>query len=247
MIKKKTFFGTWNNQNKDYWVSTMQEHQDSDRLIAGEWFREDSETEFKGCFFGCAMQTDESPLEKAIEAMGLPDWLIYLSEKIYEGLPQDERILFPVRLLESIPVGKNLEPIKHKLAITRLTKLATENNRVSECINIIIELHKIKLIGKEVSFEDWSSAESAARSAAWSAESARSAWSAESAAWSARSARSAESAESAESVRSAAWSAAESVRSAAWSAARSATSEARSAWSAESAELIKLLSSSAEE
>jgi hypothetical protein len=238
MLEQKPFFGTWNEENKAFWVATMQDHQDHDRLISGSWFEEGENGEFKGCFFGCAMQTDASPLEKAISAMGLPDWLIYLAEKIYEGLPNDERLAFPVKLLESIPVSVNLEPIKHKLAIVRLTKLASENAGVSECINTVIELHKLELIGKSPCNDDWSAAWSAAWSArsAWSAESA--ARSAESAAWSAAwSARSAESAESAaRSAESAAWSAAWSARSAesAWSAA----------WSAESENLIELLSES---
>lgn len=75
MLEEKDFFGSWNQENKDFWVAEMKKHQDADRLISGSWFRLDNDTEFKGCFFGCAMQTDESPLQKAIAAMGLPPGL----------------------------------------------------------------------------------------------------------------------------------------------------------------------------
>ena len=66
----------WNQETKDKWVKIMQAHQDADALMQGQWFNGD-----KGCFFGCAMQTDEEPLEKATKEMGLPIWLVYLAER----------------------------------------------------------------------------------------------------------------------------------------------------------------------
>ena len=191
MLEHKEFFGTWNQENKDFWISTMQDHQDADRLISGEWFREDGYG-FKGCFFGCAMQTDESPLEKAISAMGLPPWFIYLAERIYEGLSHDVRVSFPVRLLKSIPVGVDLEPVRHRIAIARLSVLAEKNASVSECINSVIELHKLSLDGEIPSSSCWTAAALSAAETAESAEPAEfaaltdgSAWSAEFAAESA--------------------------------------------------------------
>jgi len=209
---------TWNKEKKQKWVSEMQEHQEADRLIRGEWLNESNQ----GCFFGCAMQTEESPLEKAITDMSLPSWLIYLAEKIYEGLPNNEYLDFPVKLLKSIPIDIDITSVRHAMAISRLNGLINSDNGedVNDSIRNVISCHE------SPQNSDWS----AARSAAWSAESA--AWSAESAARSA-----------AWSTESAAESAAWSAESAAWSAAWSAESAARSAaWSAESKLLIKLLS-----
>ena len=100
---------------KDKWITEMQAHQDADRLVQGAWLDAWHDTEedgiFSGCFFGCAMQTDESPLVKAADAMQLPLWLIELAEHIFESLPPQEAILFPVQLLRAIPVETDLEPV----------------------------------------------------------------------------------------------------------------------------------------
>ncbi len=243
---------TFNQELKTKWIGIMQAHQDADRLVQGSWLQDDKESTkiHRGCFFGCAMQTKNDPLSKAIDAMELPEWLIYLAEKIFEGLPKEQAVLFPVQLLSAIPVDADIAVIRHKLAIKRLTALIKESNgdTVNSAIEGVIEYHYNPSEYLRQAAE--SAAESAARSAwsaadsAESAESARSAWSARSAAesaaesaarsaWSA--ADSAESAESARSAWSAAWSAAES-------AARSAWSAAESAWIYESDNLIELLS-----
>ena len=202
---------TWDKETADKWIAEMEEHQRLDEYAQGDWFDTDTRV---GCFYGCNMQTSERALEKAIVSMKLPPWLVYLSEKIFEGLPSEEAKTFPVRLIKAIPINTDIESVRHKLAISRLSKLKDNcnNDEVNSAIDMVISCHRSPLNS------DWSAAESAA----WSA--------AESAAWSA--------------AESAAWSAAESAaKSAAKSAAWSAESAAEpAAWSAESNLLIKLLS-----
>jgi hypothetical protein len=126
----------------------MQAHQDADRLIQGEWIDDPAfydEGELRdGCFFGCAMQTDEDPLEKAIVKMQLPDWLVYLAEKIFEGLPQEDALAFPVQLLKAIPTNADISEVKHVIAIKRLEPLIREPNgeEVNTAIQQVIDHHK---------------------------------------------------------------------------------------------------------
>jgi len=191
------------------------ENENVGQRNSGQMDRRNGRAPAPGCFYGCNMQTSERALEKAIVSMKLPPWLVYLTEKIFEGLPSDEAKTFPVRLIKAIPINTDIESVRHKLAISRLSKLKDNcnNDEVNSAIDMVISCHRSPLNS------DWSAAESAA----WSA--------AQSAAWSA--------AESA--AKSAAWSAAWSAESAAaWSAAWSAESAA--AWSAESTLLINLLS-----
>jgi hypothetical protein len=117
----------------------MQAHQDADRLIQDIWLYEG-----KGCFFGCAMQTDVSALDKAIKEMQLPAWLVYLSESIFEGLPQEEAIAFPVQLLKAIPHDTEIIEAMHKIAIKRLEPLIREPNgeEVNTAIQQVIDYHK---------------------------------------------------------------------------------------------------------
>ena len=100
---------TFSQQEKDNWIKIGLDHQKADRFLQGQWVTErDEEGLFKGCFFGCFMQTEENPLNKAVEVMKLPHWLVYVAERIFEGLPSEDSLEFPVRLLEAIPVDTDL-------------------------------------------------------------------------------------------------------------------------------------------
>ena len=240
---------TFNQETKDHWIKVMQEHQDADRLIKGTWILKGTDHEqgqpLRGCFFGCAMQTSDDPLGAAIKSMNLPAPLVYLLEKIYEGLPTEASMSFPVDALSAIPVDTDIEHVFHEIAILRLETLIKNNPTVGGHIQLVVDCHK-----NWRDYPDWSAALSAALSAAESALSAAAesaglsaaesvlsaALSAESVLSAALSARSAD-LSAAESVLSAALSA-ESVLSAALSARSAALSDA---WSVERDNLITAL------
>ena len=204
-------------------LEIMKEHQKLDRLVQGNWLSdEEVQGSYRGCFFGCAMQTSNNAIKKACEKYGLPLWIGYWSESVFEGLEVEDAVKWPVQLLEAlINFSGDTEKLMHDLAIKRLTNLLhTKNQEVNSAIELVIDYHKNPDEQKRI----------AAESAACSARSARSDDSAWSAAWSA--ACSAESAESAS----------ESALSAAWSAWHAAGSVARSAvWSAEKDYMLELL------
>jgi hypothetical protein len=216
-----------NEEQKQKLLTQLKYHQDLDAFVQGKWLDKKIEGNgFKGCFYGCTMQTEEEPREKFSEKYQIDLWYCYLTEKIFECLPKGEFEKFPYESIEIIPAGFDFNKAKSRffwLVLEDQKRFSDGNQNV---LDSIIQCQKLF----EVDFDKINS--SAARSAAESAESA--AWSAarsaESAARSARSAAwSAEStARSAESAESAAWSAAWSAESTAWSAARSAESAARS-------------------
>ena len=216
---------TFNNDSnlKEELIAKLKHHQELDTFIQGQWLdTESGKVEgngFKGCFYGCTMQTSENPLQKFSEKYSIERWFTDITEKIFEGLPSNEANMFPLQCIEALPVGVDLNIIKSKWNIVVLTdqlRFVYVNSEQEKAIKQCISLFEVPF--NEITR---SAAESAARSA-------------ESAAWSARSA--AESAESAESAawsaRSAAWSAAWSARSAAWSAESAAWSARSAAWSA---------------
>ena len=161
---------TFNKELKQHWIGTMQAHQDADRLMQGGWYDLEDGT---GCFFGCAMQTEDDALKKAIEYMQLPAWLVYLAEKTFEGLPKDDALLFPVQLLKVIPTDADITEVMHRIAVKRLEPLIQESNsdEVNNAIQIVINYHK----NTERTEEERAAArpaDSAAYSAACSARSA---------------------------------------------------------------------------
>jgi len=201
-------------EEKNELLSQLKYHQDLDAFVQGQWLLNEKleNNDFKGCFYGCTMQTNDNPIFKFSEKYDIDLWYCYLTEKIFEGLPDGKYRQFPYRSIEILPLNFDFNIVKsqfHKAILLKQLDWVKDE----KVIEVLIKTAKLF----EVPFNEISksAAESVAQSAARSAQSA--AWSAESAAsaaWSAQSARLA---------RLAAWSAAES---AAWSAAKSVAQSA---------------------
>jgi hypothetical protein len=246
-------------------------HYETDKIIKGSYG--DNASPEKGfCAVGCSIHSlnrmkgkdyDTSKHKVYETELGIPEWLARLEDAIFEGLPNELAMKWPLRFAKAIPVGVNLEPVKWKVSIFILSESIERvlgldisddlKKQVVDAIRDVLVVHEQAIktgvwawsaaesaaesAAGSAAWSAWSAAESAARSAAESAaESARSA--AESAAESAWSA--AESARSAaESAAESAWSAAESARSAAWSAAESARSAAYTRYADKLIETLK--------
>ncbi len=220
---------SWDLPTKTRWRATMLEHQEFDRIIQGNWLSgKDDSGIFRGCFFGCAMQTDILPLEKAIVTMNLPSWLIHLAERIFEGLPAEEAKLFPVQLIDAIPTDTDLTGVECDQHISRLDRLLNlsglPDNAIS-AINGVKDCWMHRLGGAPESDIPWSKA-AEARAALWSAKAAE----ARAALWSAKAAEEEEAA-----------------YAALWSARAEEEEEAEAAWKVERDTLISLLIEAGEE
>jgi hypothetical protein len=254
-----SFYG--NYQLKQDLLTQLQYHYDHDQITKGQYWKNG-----KGCHVGCCIHSASH--KDMSDFFGLPEWLCYLFDTTFEGLSNEDAMKFPLESIAAIPVGVDLEPVRHKLAIWRLLDSEHGIIRYSEdkCIIIAVAaLHKKALVA-EVSKDEWNTARTAADSAYYarsdSAYSARSAadyaaysaadYAAYSAAYSA--ARAADYAaysaaySAARSAADSARSAADSADYAAYSAARSAADSARSTalckyYQNETIQLLKLLQS----
>lgn len=177
---------TWSKAKKAKYLKLAKTHRDADRFIQGKWIDEgkDEKGMHRGCFYGCLMQSDNDVLTSASQVLGLPEWIVRVSEKIFEGLPKEKAVEFPVKLFEAMPTTINTEQVWKDWNYTILMdkkrgqyKYCGSNKECKKVVKQCADLFKQEEI-------DESAAESAARSAAESARLA--AESAESAAWSAR-------------------------------------------------------------
>ncbi len=190
----KTLQAFHNNSDiQQQYLTRLETHQKLDEIIKGTYWENG-----KGCAVGCTVHSNSHNCYE-IE-LGIPTWFALLEDALFEGMPNVKAKKFPLKLLQSIPLGfSNWQHIYHQLQVFNLEKICKNIDHpiVVKTICDIITLHKKESKDKAV----WSAAESEATSASWSAT-----WSsAKSAAW------------------SAAWSATESAaKSAAWSAATSA-------------------------
>ena len=192
-------------EEKDGLLAQLKHHQELDAFVQGQWLQEEKieGNGFKGCFYGCTMQSANNPREEFSEKYDIDLWYCYLTEKIFEGLPDGEFQSFPYQSIKIVPLNYDFNKAKSAFHRGMLLKQLewVKDEKCREAIQLCADLFLVPFNEIEYSAES-------ARSAAWSA------WSAAESAESARSA-----ARSARSAARSAWSAAESAESA-WSAAK---------------------------
>lgn len=95
MKEELTFYGE--PELKNSLLAYTKQHQEADAYIRGKWINGEiaSNGSKKGCFYGCMTQRKDNTLSAASEQYGLPLWYVYVTEKIYEGLPENEWLQFP--------------------------------------------------------------------------------------------------------------------------------------------------------
>lgn len=123
------------------------------------------------CFYGCMMQTNNSTLELATEEMWIPAWIVHVSEKIFEWLPKEQAVDFPLKLLEAIPTWIDTYDIWKKWHYTIL--MDEEHGQYKYCWDNE-ECKKAVKQCAELFITDFT--KDAAESAAWSAWSAHYEW-----------------------------------------------------------------------
>ncbi len=160
---------------KAFYVKRMEAHVEADEVIRGEGW-----DGHRGCAVGCTLNA-YSYAQYLIQ-LNLPQWLAQLEDEMHENISDDWGTPFALQFLRAIPVGADVEPVRHHLGVfimdrnlERVKSLDIDPKLKASVFNTIAEvrnLHSEALSGV-VSKQRWSSAESAARSAEWAA-----AWSA---------------------------------------------------------------------
>lgn len=111
---------------KKDWLKRAKEHAAADRFIKGKWLNGMVGDYKSGCFFGCMTQSNNNTIELAANQMTSPLWLVHLAECIFEGLPDEESVNFPVDYMNAIPDSlndKEYEEIRHKISIKRMKRM----------------------------------------------------------------------------------------------------------------------------
>jgi len=181
---------TFNNDEslKNELLKDLLRHQELDAFVQGKWLTGEKVegNGFKGCFYGCTMQTESNAIGKFSEKYSVDLWYCHLTEKLFEGLPKEEALEFPYKSIEIIPLGYDFNRLKSAWFKENLLKQKqwVKDASVLKVLDECASLFNVPF--NEISESAARSAAESARSAAWSARSAaESAWSAESAAESA--------------------------------------------------------------
>lgn len=143
---------------KQKYVNRVRYHIAADNLIRGQgWTGE------KGCAVGCTLETyDHSryPVE-----LGIPEWLAYLEDKLFENMSEAKSRTWPLLFLKSITPGANLETVRAPFMAYILQSTLEHFNHekypdVLQAVNSVIDLYIIG--GTEEDFRE-------ARQQAWDA------------------------------------------------------------------------------
>ena len=178
---------------KEKYLARVKAHREADNLIRGTGWEDG-----KGCAIGCTLESyDHSryPIE-----IGIPTWLAYLEDKMFECLPLDEAMHWPERFLDAINVGSDLDKIKRPFLIFMLESVLEKFDH-EKFHNVKISVEEvITLLSDPIStVEDFISARNtadaaaaaasyAARAAAYAADAAAAAYAEDDAAYAARAA-----------------------------------------------------------
>lgn len=104
---------------KQKYIARFATHRAADAVVQGLGYLNG-----RGCFIGCTLET-YSRAQFKIE-LGWPLWLVQVAEQIFENLPRDKAPQFGTDILQAVPVGIDLEPVKWRLAIARMDRLIAQ-------------------------------------------------------------------------------------------------------------------------
>lgn len=195
---------------KDKYVTRVKHHIELDNLVRGTGW-----SDGKGCAVGCTL---EAYNHEAYETeLGIPEWLARLEDTLFERMSEEKSRTWPLRFLEAISVGADLEKVKAPFLTYILKQCLTyfdneKNPEVTEVIKRVIYLYsnpsstrdEFRAAAWEAATEadSWATGASS-MGAVWAAETAARSADAEADSWSGRNAVSRAAEAAAEAARAA--------------------------------------------
>lgn len=157
---------------KDTVVARVKEHQRMDQIIQGTYWEQCGDGVFRGCAIGCVLHSNDHMAYE--RQLGLPVFLAYIDEHIFESLPPGEAKFWPLRFIEAVPVGVDLELVFPKFMHWLLSDpegvRQHADARTLPIIDSLVTMYARRIDG--VPFDSWAAALAAARAAlaaAWAA------------------------------------------------------------------------------
>ena len=134
---------------KDEFIKEIKWHKEQDAFIKGT-YTEGNKNNFRGCAVGCSIYSINKLLGTAYdygehidmaETLQIPEWLVRLEDKIFEGLSEKDSKEWPLRFSEAINVGADLDKIKPAFLVYVLESMP-KSPISSKAVNRAIALWK---------------------------------------------------------------------------------------------------------
>ena len=127
---------------KDEFIKEIKWHREQDAFIKGT-YTEDNKNNFRGCAVGCSINSINKLLGTAYEydehidmaeTLQIPEWLVRLEDKIFEGLSEKDSKEWPLRFSEAINEGADLDKIKPEFLVYVLESMPGAHEFVHRAI-----------------------------------------------------------------------------------------------------------------
>jgi hypothetical protein len=144
-------------------IKRMETHIALDELVQGATGQNG-----KGCTVWCALNNGDISNgythSKFPDVLGLPEWLARLQDRIFEGLSVKEAKKFSIAWVKAIPVGRDLEKVKHRFALWVLrdgvynTRQHIKDEKRLKAFDKVCDLLDRECLGDAPTKEEWTSA-----------------------------------------------------------------------------------------
>lgn len=105
---------------KDKYLKRVKRHRLADQLIKGIYWEDG-----RGCAVGCTVHNrDPHPLYESV--LGIPKWLAYLEDQIFENLNGKEAQEWPEKFMKAIHTGANLREAEAPMLLWSLALCKAE-------------------------------------------------------------------------------------------------------------------------
>jgi len=154
-IKKEKLL-SFNQKTKDKYIASVKAHQKADRIIKGPYWQNG-----KGSAIGCTLEGDDHT--KYETELGIPKEIAYLEDAIFEGLPNEEAMKFPLQFLQAVPINTDLSHVIAKFVIWQFEdekyglkniKEAKDDKKTYGFCEEVVSLYK-RTLTEEVSEEEF--------------------------------------------------------------------------------------------
>ena len=153
---------SYHNDNaiKTKFVARARGHQKADEIVKGQYWEDG-----KGCAVGCLVHSS-SHFQLSSE-LGIPIGMARLIDRLFEGMPTENSKKFPLRFVQAIPVGKDLNAVMDRYLFTLLSdekmgSIAFASHKVKPSIQTLIDLYDRHIAKDNPSTEEWIKARRAA-------------------------------------------------------------------------------------
>jgi hypothetical protein len=123
---------------KKKYVARLEAHAKVDEIVKGQYWENG-----KGCAVGCTVHSGNHAAYET--ELGIPQWMARLEDRIFEGLPNERAMTWPLEFLQAIKPGVDLQQCFRPMliAIVESAKESARSDRSKQaCEGVLIELRK---------------------------------------------------------------------------------------------------------